>query len=87
MDFCDEIIKRKIEATFFAMMSISAQNLDFKYLEKAGFNEIWVGIEIPSDRRKNIGKKLSFNKTVDFIKKISDAGLPDIIAQRLLIGQ
>ena len=74
-DFCDEIIKRKIEATFFAMMSISAQNLDFKYLEKAGFNEIGVGIEIPSDRRKNIGKKLSFNKTVDFIKKISDAGI------------
>ena len=73
--FCDEIIRRKIKANFFAMMSVIANNLDFTYLNVAGFNEIGIGIEIPSDKRKDIGKRLSFKKTVAFIKRISDAGI------------
>jgi len=74
-EFCEEILKRKVEANFFAMMSVTAENLDFKYLRKAGFSEIGVGIEIPSDRRKEIGKVLSFEKTMNFVRKISDAGI------------
>lgn len=73
--FCEEIIERKVEANFFAMMSVTANILDFKFLRKAGFTEIGVGIEIPSDKRKEIGKVLSFKKTIEFMRAISDAGI------------
>lgn len=82
--FCRKIIATKVEANFFAMMSATAQIPDFQLLRKAGFIEIGVGIEVPSDKRVNIGKKLSFEKTVQFVKALSDARI--FVRGYLIIG-
>jgi|WetSurMetagenome_2_1015567.scaffolds.fasta_scaffold07978_2 radical SAM superfamily enzyme YgiQ (UPF0313 family) len=81
---CDEILRRKLAINIFSMMSVNSQTLDFRILRKAGFTEIGVGIEIPSDKRESIGKQFSFNKTIEFIKGISDAGI--FVRGYVLIG-
>ncbi len=81
---CDEILRRKLEINIFSMMSVNSEVLDFRILRKAGFTEIGVGIEIPSDKRKLVGKQYSFNRTVEFIKSISDAGI--FVRGYVLIG-
>ena len=73
--FCQEILKRKIEANFFSMMSVTASLPNFTLLRKAGFNEIGVGIEVPSDRRVDIGKNLSFQRAINFVRAIFEAGI------------
>lgn len=73
--FCARILQRNVRAQFFAMMSATADIIDWKIVRSAGFFEIGVGLEIPNDHRRNIGKKHPFVIAKRFINSIADAGI------------
>jgi radical SAM superfamily enzyme YgiQ (UPF0313 family) len=69
------IIEEQIDAHFYGMMSIVEAEHDFALLRRAGFIEVGIGIEVPTDQRREIGKGSGFETVKKFVKGLTDAGI------------
>ncbi len=69
------IIEEGIDAHFYGMMSAINRGLDLKLLREAGLIEVGVGLEVPDDRRRKIGKGSGFGEAQAFVQGLADAGI------------
>ena len=82
--FCNEILERGIKANFFPLMSVVPGKTPWALMKNAGFIEVGIGVEIPSDIRTSIGKRFSYQVVKDFIRGATEAGI--LVKLFLIIG-